>query len=515
MALEDPREDHVAHRERRIERLCRPGCSRRAASCRRPRGSCPAVGWRCAGSAACRAPGGRPERLVLRAGRSAGARADTRVIIAPARPRRAAPLQLPDAVADVVQVDHRRCPLSRARIPAAEVGEPVVVRPEDRGHRARRRPPGSRTGPARGTAPRRPPRRAACRRGADRGRSRPDGRPRSAPARRWSRGLEPRAGVRDEPDARDDLVAPRPRAGRRRRSAASGAPDRGTRASMRVVHRSGGSKHVRVGRENQRGDHRRVLSSSQRGQHLAREDLQAARLQLRRGMRPPGFSSATMPSRPSSVAQLGQPLDHAGGGAEHDLPREDVVVGEARHALGLHPAAVGGAGAGAAARRPGPARSGARRTAPGSRAAPPRRPPPSSRRRPGCAGRRCGSPRWPGLAPGLPVGRELRLQVGDLGGAEPDEDRQPQPAGGGNVSSLVVAMRMGGCGTWIRPRHDRGVLDPIELSLVAERLALPGLPDDLQRLAEAGLALGVGHPVDVVRPHDAAAPDRRTRSGPR
>jgi len=48
----------------------------------------------------------------------------------------------------------------------------------------------------------------------------------------------------------------------------------------------------------------------------------------------------------------------------------------------------------------------------------------------------------------LAVGRELSLQVGDLGRPQADEDRQAELAGGGNVSSLVVAMRIGGCGFW-------------------------------------------------------------------
>src|SRR3989442_5144694 len=59
----------------------------------------------------------------------------------------------------------------------------------------------------------------------------------------------------------------------------------------------------------------------------------------------------------------------------------------------------------------------------------------------------------------------------------------------------------------VRPRRDDGVLHAVELALVAERLALPALPDDLQGLAETRLALGVRHAVDVVGPHDAAAPD--------
>src|SRR5262245_42273820 len=59
----------------------------------------------------------------------------------------------------------------------------------------------------------------------------------------------------------------------------------------------------------------------------------------------------------------------------------------------------------------------------------------------------------------------------------------------------------------IRPGRDRRVLEAVELALVAERLALPRLADDLERLAEARLALVVGDPVDVVGARDAAAAD--------
>src|SRR5215510_4508170 len=59
----------------------------------------------------------------------------------------------------------------------------------------------------------------------------------------------------------------------------------------------------------------------------------------------------------------------------------------------------------------------------------------------------------------------------------------------------------------IRPGRDRRVLEAVELALVAERLALPRLADDLERLAEARLALAVGDPVDIVGARDAAAAD--------
>src|SRR6185295_10994958 len=114
-------------------------------------------------------------------------------------------------------------------------------------------------------------------------------------------------------------------------------------ASMRIVHRSGGSNTCE-------SDERISMGtidcpfSSQRGQHLAREDLQAARLQLRRNAAA-RIQLGHDAVQAELVAQPGQPLDDTGGGAEHDLPREDVVVGEVRHALGLHLAAVGGSGA--------------------------------------------------------------------------------------------------------------------------------------------------------------------------
>src|SRR4029450_13200105 len=51
------------------------------------------------------------------------------------------------------------------------------------------------------------------------------------------------------------------------------------------------------------------------------------------------------------------------------------------------------------------------------------------------------------------------------------------------------------------------VLDAIELARVAERLAGPGPAHDVERLAEAGLALRVRHAVGVVGADHAAAAD--------
>src|SRR5439155_1012286 len=112
-----------------------------------------------------------------------------------------------------------------------------------------------------------------------------------------------------------------------------------------------------------------------------------------------------------------------------------------------------------------------------------------------------------GLAPGLPVGRELRLQIGGLRDAQADEDGQSHPAGRGKRLVAGGGHAKGRMRDLIRTRRDDRVLDPIELARVAERLALPALTDDLQRLAKACLALAVRHAIDVVRPHDAAATD--------
>src|SRR5206468_8210686 len=59
----------------------------------------------------------------------------------------------------------------------------------------------------------------------------------------------------------------------------------------------------------------------------------------------------------------------------------------------------------------------------------------------------------------------------------------------------------------IRPRDYGGVLKAIELPLVAERLSLPRLPDDLQRLAKARLTLPIWNAEDVVGARSPAASD--------
>jgi hypothetical protein len=64
MTLEDAGEDQIAHRQRRIEHLGR-GCSRRAASCRRPRGSGPSVASPCRLTDRSSAAATGPERLLF------------------------------------------------------------------------------------------------------------------------------------------------------------------------------------------------------------------------------------------------------------------------------------------------------------------------------------------------------------------------------------------------------------------------------------------------------------------
>ena len=67
-------------------------------------------------------------------------------------------------------------------------------------------------------------------------------------------------------------------------------------------------------------------------------------------------------------------------------------------------------------------------------------------------------------------------------------------------------MRRGGCGILIGPRRHDGVLELVELALIAEGLALPGLAEDGEALLEARLALAVGNAEHVVGARRAAAP---------
>src|SRR5262249_52315196 len=111
------------------------------------------------------------------------------------------------------------------------------------------------------------------------------------------------------------------------------------------------------------------------------------------------------------------------------------------------------------------------------------------------------------LPPRLAVRRELSLQVGNLGRAQPDEDRQAELAGGGE--RLIAGRRHADGRVRLLERRgaDDGVLHLEEAPVVGEGLALPRRADDLQRLAEAVRALRVRHAVDVVGPDHAAAAD--------
>src|SRR5262249_62204357 len=101
-----------------------------------------------------------------------------------------------------------------------------------------------------------------------------------------------------------------------------------------------------------------------------------------------------------------------------------------------------------------------------------------------------GLPGMPRLLPGLPIRAELSLEIGDLRRAQPDEDGQSHAPGRGKGLLARGRHAKGRMGILIRTRRDRRIGNAIELALVAEGRALPRLPDDLEPLAEAGLALG-------------------------
>src|SRR4029453_208870 len=102
-----------------------------------------------------------------------------------------------------------------------------------------------------------------------------------------------------------------------------GARSRNAR-SMRVCHRSGGSKtcesddRISAGTVDMSGSSTGT-GSLEGGHHLASEELQASRLQL-------GWDEAARVQlghdavQPQLLAQLCEPVDHAGGRAEGDLP---------------------------------------------------------------------------------------------------------------------------------------------------------------------------------------------------
>ena len=64
----------------------------------------------------------------------------------------------------------------------------------------------------------------------------------------------------------------------------------------------------------------------------------------------------------------------------------------------------------------------------------------------------------------------------------------------------------------VRARRYRRVLEPVERALIAERLALPGLPHDVQCLFEARLALAVRDLEDVVGARRSAATDAEIKA---
>src|SRR6266853_4672561 len=92
-----------------------------------------------------------------------------------------------------------------------------------------------------------------------------------------------------------------------------------------------------------------------------------------------------------------------------------------------------------------------------------------------------------GRLPRLAVGLQVFRQHGDVHAAQPHEDGQPHL-----TDTREGLLGGGGHAQWwmrelIRSRGDRGILELVELSLVAERLALPRLQDDFEGLLKARL----------------------------
>jgi hypothetical protein len=103
-----------------------------------------------------------------------------------------------------------------------------------------------------------------------------------------------------------------------------------------------------------------------------------------------------------------------------------------------------------------------------------------------------------GLAPGRAVVGDAQPQLGDVEIAQADEQRQPEAR-----DDRKRLLRVGGhpqrrVRQLIGARAHQHVVEVIELAVVAEPLALPGLQDDRQRLLESPLALAVGHAQHVV-----------------
>src|SRR5262249_29317770 len=160
--------------------------------------------------------------------------------------------------------------------------------------------------------------------------------------------------------------------------------------------------------------------------YLMGQDLETTRFELG-GDEASGIQLGNDPVQLELSLQLTETIDDTGRGAEHDFSREDVVVRERGHAIRLELAAVGGTGAGASYRRAGQlglAREERHQALP--RLLP----------RALLGGRGIDrdaeidarSARMSGVAPRGSVRRELILQIRNLRGAKPDEDRQSHPS---------------------------------------------------------------------------------------
>src|SRR5439155_24890768 len=116
------------------------------------------------------------------------------------------------------------------------------------------------------------------------------------------------------------------------------------------------------------------------------------------------------------------------------------------------------------------------------------------------------------LAPGRAIGPEMHPELRDVQVAEPDEQRQSHAADEGERLGGIGGHPHGRMGDLVRARRYRRVLEPVERARIAERLALPGLPHDRQRLFEPRLALAVWDPEDAVGVRRSAATDPEIRA---
>ena len=120
----------------------------------------------------------------------------------------------------------------------------------------------------------------------------------------------------------------------------------------------------------------------------------------------------------------------------------------------------------------------------------------------------------PRFTPSMTISRELALEISELGGAQAHEDGQAHAPGGGEGLVAGRGHADGRMRLLHRLRHHHRALHAVELALVAEGLAPPGEADDVQRLAEARLALHVGDAVEIVGAHHTAAPDAELEAPP-